>query len=253
MTDDQDLDTRTAVVTGAASGIGAATARRLAASGARVALLARRRERIEALAAEIGAAGGEALAVAADVTLPESIDAAANKIAAAYGRVDLVVNAAGVMLANPIDMGRQDEWGQMVQTNFQGALRVMRIFLPDLMNAAENEAADLVFISSTAAHLTFPATAVYAATKAALTHLAASLRTELGPHNVRVTNIEPGIADTELASHIDNDDLLKQLRSMEAAIGPIDAADVAELIAYAVSRPTGVNLRQAVLLPTRQV
>ncbi|GAB7034888.1 SDR family oxidoreductase [Streptomyces sp. NPDC021749] len=247
------LTGRTAVVTGAASGMGEATARLLASHGVRVALLARRAERLTELAATIEAAGGQALAVAADVTDPASVEAAAERVHAAYGRVDLVVNAAGVMLPNPVTAGRADEWQRMLDTNVAGALRVIRAFTPDLIAVAESGGtADLVNISSIGAHITFPNYAVYGATKAALTYLSQSLRTELGPRDVRVTNIEPGLTDTELGGHIDNAELSGQLDGMFDALIGLSADDIADLIAYTTSRARHVNLRQAIVLPTRQ-
>ncbi|MYS36023.1 NADP-dependent 3-hydroxy acid dehydrogenase YdfG [Streptomyces sp. KhCrAH-43] len=244
---------RTAVITGAASGMGAATARLLAAQGVRVALLARRAERLEELAAKITADGGRALAVAADVTDQASVDAAADLVHREFGRVDLVVNAAGVMLPNPLDAGRADEWQRMLDTNVTGALRVIRAFTADLVAAAaEGRTADLVNISSIGAHITFPHYAVYGATKAALTHLSASLRTELGPRDVRVTNIEPGLTDSELAGHVDNAELSGQLDGMFEALGGLSADEIADLIAYTTSRARHINLRQLVVLPTRQ-
>ncbi|MFG2674385.1 SDR family oxidoreductase [Streptomyces sp. NPDC048445] len=244
---------RTAVITGAASGMGAATARLLAAQGVRVALLARRAERLEELAGKITADGGQALAVVADVTDQASVDAAAERVHAAFGRVDLVVNAAGVMLPNPVDQGRTDEWQRMLDTNVSGALRVIRAFTADLVAAAaEGRTADLVNISSIGAHVTFPNYAVYGATKAALTYLSASLRTELGPRDVRVTNIEPGLTDSELAGHVDNTELSGQLDGMFDALGGLSSDEIADLIAYTTSRARHINLRQLVVLPTRQ-
>ncbi|MEV4613260.1 SDR family oxidoreductase [Kitasatospora sp. NPDC049258] len=247
------LAARTAVVTGAASGMGAATARVLAANGARVALLARRTERLEALTAELAAAGGQALAVTADITDQASVDAAAEAVHAAYGPVDLVVNNAGVMLPNPLADGRLDEWSRMIDTNLTGALRIIRAFTPDLTAAAaEGRTADLVNVSSIASHVLFPDYAVYGATKAALTQLSAALRTELGPRDVRVSAVEPGLTDTELGGHIDNPALREQLGAMFTAIPALTAEDIADLVAYTVSRPRHVNLRQSIVLPTRQ-
>ncbi|MGW4688075.1 SDR family oxidoreductase [Streptomyces sp. NPDC004244] len=247
------LAARTAVVTGAASGMGAATARLLVAGGARVALLARRTDRLDALTAELTAAGGQALAVTADVTDQASVDAAAKAVHDAYGQVDLVVNNAGVMLPNPLAAGRLDEWTRMIDTNLTGALRVIRAFAPDLVEAAaDGRTADLVNVSSIASHVLFPDYAVYGATKAALTQLSAALRTELGPRDVRVSTIEPGLTDTELAGHIDNRELREQLDGMFSVIPALAAEDIADLIAYTVSRPQHVNLRQSIVLPTRQ-
>ncbi|MYT30344.1 MULTISPECIES: SDR family oxidoreductase [unclassified Streptomyces] len=250
------LTGRTAVVTGAASGMGEATARLLASYGVRVALLARRAERLTDLtdlAGKIEAAGGQALAVPTDLTDAACVDAAVRQVHTAYGAVDLVVNAAGVMLPNPVTAGRTDEWQCMLDTNVTGALRVIRAFTPDLIAAAAaGRTADLVNISSIGAHVPFPHYAVYGATKAALTYLSQSLRTELGPLDVRVTNIEPGLTDTELADHVDNAELSGQLDGMFDALIGLSADDIADLIAFTTSRARHVNLRQAIVLPTRQ-
>ncbi|MEV6944450.1 SDR family oxidoreductase [Streptomyces sp. NPDC051172] len=250
----EKLAGRTAVVTGAASGIGEAVAVLLAAQGARVALLARRRERLDGIVEKIRANGGQVLAVVADVTDGGSVDAAVERIHAAYGTVDLVVNSAGVMLPNPVDDGRVDEWQRMLDTNVSGVLRVIRAFTADLVGAAaDGRTADLVNISSVGAHITFPNYAVYGATKAAVTYISQSLRGEFGPRDVRVTNIEPGLTATELAQHIDSDSLQEQVLGMVEALGSLSAEEVADVVAYVSSRPRHVNLRQIVVLPTRQV
>ncbi|MFE9743278.1 SDR family oxidoreductase [Saccharothrix saharensis] len=246
-----DLNNRTAVVTGAASGIGAEIALVLARSGAKVALLARRADRLTDLAAKIAAEGGQALAVAADVTgdLTEAVEA----VHTAFGRIDLVVNNAGVMLANPIADGRDDEWHRMIDTNLKGLLNVTKAFTADLVEAGASGTADLVNISSIGAHLTFPNYAVYTATKAAVTHLSANLRTELGPRGVRVTNVEPGLVHSELADHIDNPDVSAHLAQWREEMPPLNPADIGDVVGFATSRPKNVNLRQLVVLPTVQV
>ncbi|GGP61593.1 SDR family oxidoreductase [Saccharothrix coeruleofusca] len=243
-----DLSNRTAVVTGAASGIGAATAVALARSGAKVVLLARRADRLAELAAGITAEGGQALPFAADVT--RDFDTA--PIRDAFGRVDMVVNAAGVMLVNPFTDSRTDEWARMLDTNLAGLLRVTDTFRPDLVEAAQEGPADLVNVSSIGAHLTLPTFAVYSATKAAVTHLSANLRTELGPLGVRVTNVEPGVVDTELSQHIDNPELVAQLPAVFAGVQPLSAEEVADAIGYITSLPRNVNLPQVVIQPTSQ-
>ncbi|MEU9991933.1 SDR family oxidoreductase [Streptomyces sp. NPDC007971] len=249
----ENLAGRTAVVTGAASGIGEAVARRLAAEGARVALFARRADRLEAVAGKIRAEGGEALVVAADVTDDASVEAARDRVHETFGPVDLVVNNAGVMLPNPVDDGRLDEWQRMIDTNVTGVLRVVRAFTADLVAAAaEGRTADLVNVSSIGAHAVYPTYAVYGATKAAVTFLSQSLRSEFGPRDVRVTNIEPGLTDTELKNHVDSEELSGQLDGMVEAIGTLAAAEVADVVAYVSSRPRHVNLRQIMVLPTRQ-
>jgi NADP-dependent 3-hydroxy acid dehydrogenase YdfG len=216
-TDYADLARRTAVVTGAASGMGAATARLLAKAGTRVALLSRRNDALAALADELG---DRALPVATDITAPDAVDAAARTIHETFGPVDLVVNAAGVMLPNPILDGRTDEWQRMIDTNLSGTLHVIRAFTADLVTAAgEGRPADLVVVSSVAAHLATAEYAVYNASKAALSHLAASLRAELSPLDVRVTTIEPGLTRTELGSHMDNPGHSANLATFFDALG----------------------------------
>lgn len=246
-----DLNDRTAVVTGAASGIGAEIARVLARSGAKVALLARRAERLAELAAKIDAEGGRALAVSADVT--GDLAPAVEAVHAAFGRVDLVVNNAGVMLANPVTAGRDDEWDRMIDTNVKGLLNVTKAFTDDLVAAGRDGVADLVNISSVGAHLTFPDYGVYVATKAAVTHLSANLRTEFGPLGVRVTNVEPGLVWSELGDHMDNPDVDAHLETWRREVPPLDPADIGDVVGFAVSRPKQVNLRQLVVLPTAQV
>lgn len=249
----ENLTGRTAVVTGAASGIGEAVAVLLAERGARVALLARREQRLGEVAAKITAGGGSALAVVADVTDDASVAAAVERIHEAYGPVDLVVNNAGVMLGNPVEAGRLDEWQRMIDTNVTGVLRVIRAFTGDLVAAAgEGRTADLVDISSVGAHLAFPNYAVYGATKAAVTHLSQCLRTEFGPRDVRVTNVEPGFVESELRLHTDNAEVSGQVDGMLEAVGTLAAEELADVVAYAVSRPRHVNLRQIMAMPTRQ-
>lgn len=251
----ENLAGRTAVVTGAASGIGAAAATLLAAHGVKVALLARRADRLEAVAEKIRADGGRALPVVTDVTDGVSVEAAADRVHDSYGPVDLVVNNAGVALPSPVDDGRMDEWQRMIDLNLTGALRVIRAFTGDLVAAAaEGRTTDLVNISSIAAHVYFPSIAVYGATKAAMTSLSQSLRTEFGPRDVRVTNIEPGLTDTELPSHISSEEARAMVDGLVDTIGTLLAPEeIADFIAYATSRSRHVNLRQLVVLPTRQV
>jgi NADP-dependent 3-hydroxy acid dehydrogenase YdfG len=162
------------------------------------------------------------------------------------------VNAAGVMLDAPIADRRLDDWTRMIDTNLTGVLRLVHAFTPDLIAAAAaGGTADLVNISSIGAHQVFPGYAVYGATKAALTQLSAALRADLSPYDVRVTNIEPGLTDTELATHLDptGQDLIA---SMNDQFGPLTAEDIAGIVTFTVSRRRELNLRQIIALPTRQ-
>jgi NADP-dependent 3-hydroxy acid dehydrogenase YdfG len=242
---------RVAVVTGASSGIGEATARLLAENGARVALVARRQDRLEQLAKEITAAGGTAVAVAADLSGPAEELAA--RVTEAVGEVDLVVANAGVMLAAPLTEGRTHEWQQMIDINLTGLLSTVNAFVPALLAAAgRGGKADLVTISSVAATDKFPNFAVYCATKAAVSHLARNLRTELGPKDVRVTNVEPGVVVTELQGHVQHDETNAMLDEWVDTLAPLEAGDIASVVAYATGLPRNVNLASVVAMPTRQ-
>jgi NADP-dependent 3-hydroxy acid dehydrogenase YdfG len=245
MTTNTTFDSRVAVVTGAASGIGEAIARRLASEGASVALLARRAERLESLAAELGP---RALALPTDVTDPDAVQAAARAVAERLGRADLLANNAGVMLAAPFDAGRDDEWRRMLDLNLRGLLDVTRAFLPALLEGPS----DIVNVSSVGAHIVFPGYAVYGATKAAVTQLGESLRAELAGRGVRVTTIEPGLTATELGDHVEHPEARAVLDELRTEVPALAADDVADLVAYVTSRPHHVNISPLVVMPTRQ-
>ena len=189
-----------ALVTGASSGIGAATARMLAADGAAVAVLARRGDRLAVLADELRADGATALVVEADITDPGQAQAAVEQTVAELGRLDTVVNNAGVMLTGPVADAPAEEWQRMLAVNVEGLLHVTRAALPHLFRAAQDsprQVADLVTISSTAGRIARPGTAVYSLTKIGVTAFSESLRQELQPQRVRVGVVEPGTVDTE--------------------------------------------------------
>jgi NADP-dependent 3-hydroxy acid dehydrogenase YdfG len=247
------LTGRVAAVTGAASGIGAATAQRLAREGARVALLARREERLLALADQINSAGGSAIAVRADVADRAALALAAERIAAELGPVDVVVNNAGVMLPGEIGSQPVEEWQRMIDTNLVGALNTIRALLPALVATAQTRgAADLVNVSSIGGKLVFPRYAVYGATKAALTQLSAVLRAELAPHNVRVIDLQPGLTTSELAGNVTDAESRAGLDEMFDSFRALEASDVADLIAYLVSRPPHVSIASLDIVPTGQ-
>jgi NADP-dependent 3-hydroxy acid dehydrogenase YdfG len=243
------LTGRVAVVTGATSGIGAATARRLAADGAAVALLGRREERLRELAADIAGAHVQVV----DVADEDSLAGAADSIRGELGRVDLVVANAGVMLAAPFETADTAEWEQMLGTNVGGLLATGRAFASDLIAAAgDGGPADLVHVGSIAGHQVFPHYAVYGATKAAVAHLTRNLRAELGPRGVRVKNVEPGIVMTELGDGMQDAENRERLAEWRREIGPIVPADIAAAIAFAVAAPPQVNVAELIVLPTRQ-
>ena len=246
-TAEQPLTGRVAVVTGASSGIGAATARALVAGGAEVALLARRRDRLDALAAELG---DRAVAVVADVADGGSVGEAARTVAAQLGRADLVVANAGIM--QPGDP--HADWHRQLDVNVSGVLATVQAFLPALLEAAgEGGPADLVTTSSIAARVRFPGYTVYGATKAAVTALAEGLRVDLAPQGLRITNLEPGLVGTELQGNVADPEHHAALEAWVADQPPIDPRHVGELIAYLTSRPQDVNVPQLTILPTRQV
>ncbi len=245
-----NLEGRTAVVTGGSSGIGAATARQLVHNGARVALLGRRKDRIEELAAEIG---GPTIAVVADVADPQSARDAAATVRSAFGAVDLVVANAGVMLAAPFEGADTDEWDQMVGTNINGLLYTGRAFIDDLLAAArDGRPADLVHVGSVAGHNVFPNYGVYNATKAAVAHLTRNLRAEFGPRGVRVKNIEPGFVETELGAGMRDEDQHAALTEFRGALEILRPEDIADAIAYAVAAPPRVNVAELIVVPTQQ-
>ncbi|MFI6505124.1 SDR family oxidoreductase [Nonomuraea typhae] len=244
------MNNRTAVITGASSGIGAAIAIKLAADGARVALVARRKDRVEELRDRIGE---RAVAVTADVRDPGEVAAARERIAAELGRADLVVNAAGILVPGLLDgENAPEEWRRQLDVNVSGLLHVFRAFLPDLRAAAaDGLRADLVNVSSIAATRIEPGAAVYAATKAAVSHLSRNLRNELAPAGIRVTNLEPGVVVTELLSGSELG--VAWLEDMKTRIDPLEAADLAEVVAFAAGRPSHVSLPEIVVVPTKQI
>jgi NADP-dependent 3-hydroxy acid dehydrogenase YdfG len=231
---------RTALVTGASSGIGAATARSLAAAGAQVTLVARRRDRIEAIANEIGAAF-----VAADVADRAALDAIA-------GDFDLVVANAGVMLPSAAEQSDPDDLSRMLDANVIGLVNTVRAFAPGLLAAAERGGpADLVVVSSVGAHISFPGYASYTGTKAFATQFASNVRAEWGPRGVRVTTIEPGLTRSELREHV-RPGLQEELDGMFERIDALSPGDVGDVIAFVTSRPAHVNLSKIELVPTTQ-
>ncbi|GAA4169232.1 SDR family oxidoreductase [Phytohabitans flavus] len=250
MTDNNTLSGRVAVVTGATSGIGAATARRLASAGASVALLGRREDRLKGLADEIGTA---AVPVAVDITDQDAVYAAAATIRSALGPVDLVVANAGVMLAAPFESAQTIEWDQMIGTNLNGLLYTARAFVDDLLaTAADGKAADLVLVGSVGGHQVFPNYAVYTATKAAVAHLTRGLRADFGPRGVRVKNIQPGFVGTELGSGMLDSTQREVLAGMLQAVPPLPPEDIADAIAYATAAPARVNVAELIVVPTVQ-
>ena len=234
---------RVAVITGASSGIGEATARALAATGHRLALLARRADRIQALASQLG---NGAIAITADVTDRGTLAAAAARVKAELGGADILVNNAGVMLLAPFSSEQHAESRQMIEVNLIGAITATEVFLDQLRDGE----GDLVNISSVAGRTARPGNAVYAATKWGINGWSEALRQELQP-GVRVTVIEPGAVATELTDHITNASA-KQIAEGFYEQVAITAHDIAEIITFAITRPHRVTLNEILIRPTAQ-
>ncbi len=249
----QDLAGRVAVVTGASSGIGRASAALLAARGAKVALLARRKPALDALAAEIRHAGGDAIAITADVTDLASLEAAAADVHSAFGCIDLVFNNAGLMLPGAVGQQPVGEWERQIDLNITGAMKVIQAFIPQLEEAAAaGKVVDLINTSSIAGQYLFPYFAVYSATKAYVSHLTRHLRIELGPKNIRVSMVEPGIVATELQDHVTFQGAKDWLANASKTIEFLQPDDVARVVAFVASQPKHVNLQQVVIMPTKE-
>lgn len=247
------MQNRVAVITGASSGIGLATAKLLAARGAKVALLARRKDVLEQAVSEIRAAGGEALALAVDVTDQASVDAAAAAVEQAYGPANLVFNNAGVMLPGAVEAREMNAWERQIDLNVTGVMRVISAFVPQLVKSAEQGAlVDLVNTSSIAAQNIYPYFAVYSATKAYVSHLSRHLRAELGPKNIRVSLIEPGITETELQGHWTFQGAKDWFAGAAQTMDFLQPRDVAEVVGFLADQPKHVNLQQVVVMPTKQ-
>src|SRR6516162_6694232 len=248
------LENTVALVTGSSSGIGAATARRLAAGGAAVALVARRRDRLDSLAAEIRANGGTALVVPADVTSQQQAAGAVEQTVAGLGRLDIVVNNAGIMLLGPALDAPVGEWDQMVALNVQGLLYVTHAALPHPVRAAGDSArqvADLITISSTGGRVARPGSAVYNLTKFGAAAFSEALRQELLSRRVRVSVVEPGTVDTELISHL-REDIRQAARSQTASIELLRPDDIADAVAYIVTRDRRVAVNEILIRAAEQ-
>lgn len=244
-----------ALVTGASSGIGEATALALAERGALVTLAARRLDRLQQVADKITGMGGEARVVQADIGDERGAHAAVEAAAAAAGRLDLVVNNAGILLLGPVEDAPTDEWRSMVQVNLMGLALVTRAALPHLIRAARTgprHVADLVNVSSVGGRTATPNTAVYSAAKAGVNAFSESLRQEVARRYVRVSVIEPGFVATELPLH-SRPEVVAALADGFDPGPPLAPADVAEVIAHMVTRPRHMALHEVLLRPTEQL
>lgn len=235
---------RVAVITGASSGIGEAIGRVLADEGYKVALLARRLDRIAALADELG---DGAIAIQADVTDRQSLVTAAARVQQELGGANILVNNAGVMLTAPFASDKREEHRQMVEVNLLGAMTATEIFLEQL----RAEGGDLVNISSVAGRVAPAGFAAYSATKWGINGWSEALRVELQP-DVRVTVIEPGAVATELSDHITHEESKKSAQEYRDTVA-MPAQDIAEVVAFAIGRPRRITLNEILVRPSNQV
>ncbi|MFC9455466.1 SDR family oxidoreductase [Streptomyces sp. NPDC056983] len=242
MSQDQQLG-RVAVITGASSGIGAATARSLHAAGYRVALLARRTDRIMALANELG---DGAIAISADVTDRDALLEAADRVKQEFGGADVLVNNAGVMLLGPFSSEQRDDYRKMIEVNLLGAITATEVFLDQIKDGG----GDLINISSVAGRVSGPGVGVYSASKFAVNGWSESLRRELLP-DVRVTLIEPGVVATELPTHITHEATRQGVQQAYDA-AEVTAEDVAEIVTFTLQRPRHLVINEILLRPAGQ-
>ena len=234
------------MITGASSGLGEATARRLAGRGARLVLAARREDRLKALTDDLKSEGAEVVWQATDVTDRKQVEALAAFAKETFGRIDVLINNAGLMPLAPLDALKVDEWDQMVDVNLKGVMYGIAAVLPTMR---EQHSGHVINLSSVAGHKLFPGAAVYCATKYAVKALSEGLRMEAGDE-IRSTNISPGAVDTELTSTITDPDAKKEADELyEVAIDP-DA--VARAITYAIEQPEDVDINEIILRPTAQ-
>ncbi|MBJ7331069.1 MAG: SDR family NAD(P)-dependent oxidoreductase [Solirubrobacteraceae bacterium] len=248
------LDGTVALVTGASSGIGEATAKALASQGAAVALAARRKDRLDALVGEIESAGGKALAIEADVTDRDQATGAVSTTVEQLGRLDTVINNAGVMLLGPIVDAPVEEWDRMVELNLQGLLYVAHAALPHLLTAAEDgprKVADLINISSVAGRQARAGSGVYNLTKHGVGAFSESLRQEVTQRHVRVSLVEPGAVATELTDHL-RPEIKEVVGKRFAGMERLESEDIADAIAYIVTRRRHVAINEVLIRPTEQ-
>ncbi|GAK97954.1 short-chain dehydrogenase/reductase family oxidoreductase [Nonlabens tegetincola] len=244
-----DLQGKTAIITGASSGIGEATAKKLAEQGVNVVLCARRTEKLEELKDEITQSGGNALVVTADVTNKEDWNTVIENTQEHFNSIDILFNNAGLMPLSYVEKLKTDEWEKMVDVNLKGVLNGVAATLPIMQ---EQKSGHIINVSSSAGRKYFPGGAVYCATKAAVTMFSEGLRQEIAPeYGINVTLIEPGFVSTELQDTITDEDIKEQLGNM-SDMTPLQANDIAQAVAYAAATPDHVNVNDVYIYPTQQ-
>lgn len=244
------LQGKVALITGASSGIGAATALKLAANGAKVGLAARRTERLAALVAEIEKAGGQGIALEMDVVDSASVASGVARLADAFGTIDILFNNAGLMPLSDIDALKTDEWHRMVDVNIKGVLNTTATVLPHMIG---RKSGHIVNTSSIAGRKVFAGLSVYCATKHAITALSDGMRIELGKkHNIRVTCVQPGAVETELYDQISDPAARRQMEELKTQMEFLKAEDIAETVLFALQSPRHVDIAEVFVMPTQQ-
>ncbi len=243
-----NIEDKVIVITGASSGLGEAAARHLSAEGATVVLGARRADRIQTIVKELTAKGGKALAVATDVTRYDQVKALVDAAVKTYGRIDVMINNAGLMPHSPLERLKVDEWNQMIDVNIKGVLYGIAAALPYMK---QQKSGHIINVSSVAGHKVTQAGAVYAATKHAVRALSEGLRQEVKAYNIRTTVISPGAVATALPDSISEPDISQNIHRFYAA-NAIPADSFARTVAFAISQPEDVDINEILFRPTRQ-
>ncbi|HTS53100.1 MAG TPA: SDR family oxidoreductase [Burkholderiales bacterium] len=243
-----NIEGKVVVITGASSGLGEATARHLSAQGARVVLGARRVDRMKSLADDLTRSGAKALAVTTDVTHRDQVEKLVDAAVQAFGRVDVMINNAGLMPQAPLERLKVDEWDRMIDVNIKGVLYGIAAALPYMK---QQRAGHFINVSSVAGHRVGPGFAVYAATKHAVRALSEGLRQEVKPYNIRTTVISPGAVATELPNSVTDPAAAERVRKFYAEIA-IPADSFARAVAFAISQPEDVDVNEILFRPTRQ-
>src|SRR6516162_9575395 len=244
----ENIAGKVVVVTGASSGLGEATARLLSAQGATVVLGARRTDRLQSLAKKLAENGGKALAIALDVTRREQVKALVDSAVQHFGRIDVMINNAGLMPQAPLDRLKVDEWDRMIDVNIKGVLYGIAVALPHMQR---QKSGHFINVSSFAGHRVGPGFAVYAATKHAVRALSEGLRQEVKPYNIRTTVISPGAVATELPNTVTDPQAAERIRKFYAEVA-IPAESFARAVAFAMSQPEEVDVNEILFRPTRQ-
>ena len=242
----QNIQDKVIVITGASSGLGEAAARLLAANGAKLVLGARRRDRLQSLSAELGL--GDQAVVQTDVTSFDQVKQLVDHAVATHGRIDVLINNAGLMPHSPLERVKVDDWNRIIDVNVKGVLYGIGAALPHMQ---AQKSGHIINVSSVAGHKVRPGSAVYAASKSAVRVISEGLRMEVKPYNIRTTIISPGAVESELADSITEPDVAKGMRDFYAATA-IPASAFADMVAFAISQPDYVDVNEILFRPTAQ-